>query len=163
MPDLLKKSAVVIAIVALLGGGAALAIASDGGTTSTTSSASKTQYSGGTGCTPGYWKNSTGSWKGTGYSPTDLFDTVFGVKLFPGMTLLEVAGQGGGGFNALGRHAVAALLNSATATIGYEFSTEQVIKLVQEAVATKTSEPIKNAFAAANESGCLLPNDNSKK
>jgi hypothetical protein len=163
MPNLLKKSAAIVAVVALLGGGAALAIASDGGTTLTTSSASKTQYSGGTGCTPGFWKNSTGSWAGTGYSPSDLFDTVFGVNLFPGKTLLQVASTGGGGFEALGRHAVAALLNSGTSTIGFEYSTEQVIKLVQEAVGSNNPEPIKNAFAAANESGCLLPNDNSKK
>src|SRR4051794_7347747 len=125
MFDLFRRIAVIFAALALVAGGATLAIASKGGGTSG-GSAAVTQYSGGTGCTPGYWKNNTGHWTGTGYSPTDLFDTVFGVKLFPGMTLLEVAGQGGNkNGEALGRHAVAALLNSATSTIGYKYSTKQ--------------------------------------
>ena len=37
---------------------------------------------------------------------------------FPGMTLLEVLSQGGGGLNALGRHTVAALLNAASGVSG---------------------------------------------
>jgi hypothetical protein len=164
MFDLFKRFAVIFAVVALVAAGATLAIAAKGGSTSTTANnAATTQYSGGTGCTPGYWKNNPGHWVGTGYSPSDEFDKVFGVTLFPGKTLLEVASTGGGGFEALGRHAVAALLNSATSTIGYKYSTAQVIKYVQEAVATKNPEPIKDALAAANESGCKLPADEASK
>jgi hypothetical protein len=65
------------------------------------------------GCSPGYWKQSQhfGSYP-AGYAPTDLFDTYF-ENAFPGLTLLQVLSQGGGGLKSLGRHAVAALLSSA--------------------------------------------------
>ncbi|MDH3224417.1 MAG: hypothetical protein OEO23_11935, partial [Gemmatimonadota bacterium] len=68
---------------------------------------------GGEGCTPGYWKqpHHFDSW--TGYDPEDLFSSAF-EDAFPGMTLLEVLKQGGGGLKALGRHTVAALLNAAS-------------------------------------------------
>ncbi|MDB4285537.1 VCBS repeat-containing protein [bacterium] len=111
---------------------------------------------GGEGCTPGYWKQTHhfGSWED--YSPGDLFDTVFGVTLFPGMTLLEVLKQGGGQEKALGRHAVAALLNSVNSGVGYDFSAAEVIAMVQDAVATGDFEDIKDMLADENESGCNL-------
>ena len=151
----------MLACLAMIAAGATLAIASKGGTTD--GNAATTQYSGGTGCTPGFWKNSTGAWAGSGYSPSDNFDAVFGITHYGSLTLLEASGLNGGGFNALARHAAAALLNSGTAAIKYEFSTAQVIELVQEAVANNDPEPIKDTLVGANESGCLLRADESEK
>jgi hypothetical protein len=72
------------------------------------------------GCTPGFWKNHVGAWAGTPYEPTDDFDATFGVDYFdPDLTLCEALWNGGGGVNALGRHAVAALLNSAHGVVDY--------------------------------------------
>ena len=70
------------------------------------------QERGGEGCTPGYWKqrHHLGSW--TGYGPGEDYDVVFGVVASFDKTLLEALWQGGGGEKALGRHAVAALLNT---------------------------------------------------
>jgi hypothetical protein len=63
-------------------------------------------------CSHGYWKQSQhfGSW--VGYSPSQLFSSVF-ENAFPGKTLLQVLQQGGGGLNALGRDTVGELLNTA--------------------------------------------------
>ncbi|HSN89020.1 MAG TPA: hypothetical protein VL025_19810, partial [Thermoanaerobaculia bacterium] len=57
------------------------------------------------GCTPGYWKNHTDSWAGTGYSPGQTTGSVFsGASAFPSLasqTLLQSL-QGGGGPGTLG-------------------------------------------------------------
>ena len=113
------------------------------------------------GCTPGFWKNSPGSW--VGYSTTHDFDFVFGVDIFsPNRTLMTALGAGGGGLNALGRHATAALLNAAHDEVDFGLSTSQVIAMVQAAVAPGGDvEGTKNIFAALNERGCPLSNDNS--
>ena len=78
------------------------------------------------GCSPGYWKQSNhfDSYP-AGYSPNDLFDTYF-ENAFPGMTLVQVLSQGGGGLKSLGRHAVAALLSSA-AGLNTGMTTQEVI------------------------------------
>jgi hypothetical protein len=158
MFDLFRRFGLVFACVALVAGGTTLAIAASGGGTTSggTSSASTTQYgTGGQGCTPGYWKQvHPNSW--VTYKPTDLFDTVFGVKLFPGKTLLEVLNLGGGGYEALGRHAVAALLNTANSGVDYGLSSAQVIKLVQEAVKSGDPSPLHTQFEKMNESGCSI-------
>jgi hypothetical protein len=106
------------------------------------------------GCTPGYWKQSQhfGSWKG--YSPNQKFSTVFD-NAFPGKTLLEVLGQGGGGLNALGRHTVAALLD-ASSGIDYGMAAEEVIAKFNAAYPGTDYETLKDQFAAMNERGCPL-------
>jgi hypothetical protein len=65
------------------------------------------------GCTPGYWKQEQhfGNWQAP-YDPSDQFSAHF-ENAFPGLTLLDVLNQGGGGLQALGRHTVAGLLNAA--------------------------------------------------
>jgi hypothetical protein len=81
------------------------------------------------GCTPGFWKNHTSEW--VAYSPTDDFDTVFGVDAFdPNRTLYQALRRGGGGVNALGCHAVAALGKSR-----FGLSTAEVISMTQAAIA----------------------------
>ena len=111
---------------------------------------------GGEGCTPGYWKQAHHFDSWTGYSPTDDYETVFGVDASFDKDLLGALEQGGGGEKALGRHAVAALLNSASGGVSYDYSTGEVIALVQDAYATGDFEGAKNLLAAANESGCPL-------
>jgi hypothetical protein len=109
------------------------------------------------GCTPGYWKQSQhfGSWKG--YSPSQKFSTVF-ENAFPGMTLLQVLQQGGGGLDALGRHTVAALLN-ASSGIDFGLTTAQVIQKFNDVYPGGDYEALKNEFAALNERGCPLGRD----
>ena len=109
---------------------------------------------GGEGCTPGYWKQSQhfDSWP-MAYTPDMLFSAVFD-DAFPGMTLLEVLGQGGGGLKALGRHTVAALLNSGS--VDYDMSTSAVIDAFNDAYASGDYETQKNIFAGYNEQGCPL-------
>jgi hypothetical protein len=112
------------------------------------------------GCTPGYWKQSHhfDSWQG--YSPGDSFETVFGVNAFAGdPTLVQVLGTGGGGVSALGRHAVAALLNARHGGVDSAFTPQQVIDMTRNAILSGSStqiESTKNALAAANERRCPL-------
>ena len=109
---------------------------------------------GGEGCTPGYWKqpHHFGSW--TGYAPDDAFAEVFGVPY--DKTLLGALKTGGGKEKALGRHAVAALLNGASAGVDFAFSAADVIALVQQAWDSGEFEGIKNQLAAENEQHCNL-------
>ena len=110
---------------------------------------------GGEGCTPGYWKQSQhfGNW--TGYTPGQLFSSVFS-DAFPGMTLLQVLGQGGGGLKALGRHTVAALLNAASGGVDSGYTTAEVIAAFNAAYASGSYDALHAEFAAANEQGCPL-------
>jgi hypothetical protein len=111
------------------------------------------------GCTPGYWKQDQHFDSWVGYSPTDSFNTVFGVSgpFANSLTLLDALNAGGGGVNALGRHAVAALLSSASG-IGYGMTPAQVIAKTQAAIngSATVIEGTKNEFAALNEKGCPL-------
>ena len=116
----------------------------------------------GAGCTPGFWKNSVGSWPPTGYSPSQSFNSVFGVVAFtPDITLFTAVGLGKGDKNALARHAVAALLSASHPDVDYGMTAAQVIAAVQGAVASGNYESVKNDLAALNELGCSLANDNS--
>ena len=110
---------------------------------------------GGQGCTPGYWKQSQhfGNW--TGYTPGQQFSSVFS-DAFPGMTLLQVLGQGGGGLKALGRHTVAALLNAANSGVSSGYTTADVIAAFNAAYASGNYDALHAEFAAANEQGCPL-------
>jgi hypothetical protein len=115
----------------------------------------------GDGCTPGFWKNSVGSWP-AGYLPGADFDATFGVNLFsPNISLLSALGLGSGSKNALARHAVAALLNAASDNVDYGMSTAQVIAAVQAAAASGDFESAKNVFEGLNELDCSVSNDNS--
>jgi hypothetical protein len=79
----------------------------------------------GQGCSPGYWKNHTG-WPAP-YAPNQLFSSVF-ENAFPGKTLQQVLGLGGGGLNALGRQTVSALLSAqAFGAANYGMSAADVI------------------------------------
>ena len=106
------------------------------------------------GCTPGYWKNHVDSWNT--YGPSQRFNAfdVFGVG--PDKELLKVLKQGGGHEKALGRHAVAALLNAAHLE-DYEYSVDQVIGMVKAAYTDKYDyEDIKDLLELENEGICPL-------
>ena len=119
---------------------------------------------GGQGCTPGYWRQPHHEFAWTTYATTDLFNDVFSLTAgsdYPGNpTLLDAVGQGGGGYKALGRHAVAALLNASNPDVSYEYSTSEVITIVQDAFNTGSFETAKNLLAGENEMGCPLGNEN---
>jgi hypothetical protein len=103
----------------------------------------------GEGCTPGYWKNHLESWGPTGLSPADDFDATFGVDLFdPDITLEEAVNAKGGGAGRLARHGTAALLSALHPDVGYPYSADEVIALVQAGDA--------DTLAAANELGCPI-------
>ncbi|NNM32713.1 MAG: hypothetical protein HKO53_06585 [Gemmatimonadetes bacterium] len=113
---------------------------------------------GGEGCTPGYWKQDHhfDSWPAP-YMPGTLFSAVFD-DAFPGMTLADVASQGGGQLKALGRHTVAALLNGASSGVSYDLSDGDVIAAFNDAYPGTNGEyeALKNQFEAYNEQGCPL-------
>lgn len=107
---------------------------------------------GGEGCTPGFWKQSQHFSDWTGFAPSDMFTAPGFADAFPGMTLLDVLWQGGGGIKALGRHAVAALLNSTSSGVDYDLTTAQVVQMFNDAYNGVTDiEATKNIFAGYNE------------
>lgn len=109
---------------------------------------------GGEGCTPGFWKQSHHFDSWVGYAPGDEFDVVFGVPY--DVTLLQALSAGGGDEIALGRHAVAALLNAASGDVSYAFTEAEIIALVQDAWATGDFETAKDLLEDENELGCPL-------
>lgn len=113
---------------------------------------------GGEGCTPGYWKqpHHFDSWTAP-YAPDDDFSDYF-ENAFPGMTLLDVLKQGGGGLKALGRHTVAALLNAASPGVDYDLTTADVIMDFNDVFPGTKQEynALKDDFADFNEQGCPL-------
>jgi cysteine-rich repeat protein len=114
------------------------------------------EETGGEGCTPGFWKQPHHLAAWVGYHPDELFDVVFGVDAPGDLTLLETLWQRGGKEKALGRHAVAALLDAASPDVNYYYTAADVIALVQSAYATDDFEGVKNLLEHENESGCPL-------
>jgi hypothetical protein len=115
---------------------------------------------GGQGCTPGYWKqrHHFGDWIDP-YDPDDLFSDHF-EDAFPGRTLVQVLGGGGGGLHALGRHTVAALLNAANPEVGYDLTPQEVINEFNNVYPGSKDdyESLKDWFEDFNEQGCPLNN-----
>lgn len=120
------------------------------------------------GCTPGYWKNHTGSWSGTGYTPGQTAGSVFaGASAFPslaGKTLLQTL-QGGGGPGAEGaakillRAAVAALLNAAHSGVDYPRTTAEILADVNAALSGGNRDAMLSLATALdddNNLGCPL-------
>lgn len=111
------------------------------------------------GFTPGYWKNHLTSWPYL-YTPTARFADVFGVVIpNESLTLQQALNLGGGNFNKIARHGVAALLSAAHPDVAYPYTVEQVIDAVQDAYGGD-----KNAIEAvvmANEIGCPLGGENT--
>ncbi len=108
----------------------------------------------GFGCTPGFWKQKQHLAYWTGFDPSMKFADVFGVSPRKDWTLLEALGVGGGGENALARHAVAALLNAASPRVDYLYTQEQIILMVRTAFLTGHFETVKDGLMVQNETGC---------
>ena len=156
MSKSLTKAVPTLIAVAIVGAGATFAIASGTGDTDGPSAA-QVQYEqppGDQGCTPGFWKNNTNVW--SGYSASDSFNAVFGVSHTPSLTLLQAAELEGGGFNALLRHAAAALLNSSQPLVNYGMTTSQLITAVQGAFASGEPEALKDDLDTLNNAGCSV-------
>jgi len=121
------------------------------------------------GLTPGFWKNHPEVWEG--YSPTDKFADVFGVSITINAgkktantdpTLIEaLAAKGGvnekkGVYDALARHAVAALLNAAHTDVTYPLTATEIINAVNQAIGNADmtdAEPLKNMLDTYNNAG----------
>ena len=112
------------------------------------------------GCSHGYWKNHEDAWEATGYNTTDTFNDIFGCTAFPcDLTLMNALWQGGGGINALGREAVAALLNAAHPGVDYPLTPREVIQKVQLAIEHHDYESTKDELEEYNAyaiGGCPL-------
>jgi hypothetical protein len=117
--------------------------------------AEPTAVGGTEGNTPGFWKQKQHFCYWNCYNTSDRFDTVFGVNAPGNSSLLDALKLGGGGYKALMRHAVAALLNS-TSGMDYAYTTQQVISMVQQAFASGNYEATKNLFQIENEKGSDL-------
>lgn len=121
---------------------------------------------GGEGCTPGFWKNHLDAWALTPYSPDDDFGVVFGTATFSGMTLHQVVSQGGGCKRALGRHAVAAILNASHPDIDYAIPDAgdiiDAVAAVIDGSDCDAIEDLKDILDAFNNAGCGLGNDDRR-
>ena len=101
------------------------------------------------GCTPGFWKNHL---EDLPFSETATLNDLFGTSLPSDLNLSaeEALNAGGGGFNALVRHAVSALANSLTID-DYKYTDAEVIDKFQDAIDDNEYESVKNKFESANE------------
>jgi hypothetical protein len=131
----------------------------------------------GNGCTPGYWRNHANRWAVV--SPAHVFNATFGVGTAQtgygnDFTLGDAIWAGGGGVDALARHATAALLNAyggvpnpiGGATVAYTYTATQVMAMVVNAFAVGTEcdiECTKELFQDANEAGCPLSGTKANK
>jgi len=115
---------------------------------------------GGYGCTPGYWKQDHhfDDWTSP-YDPTDPFSDHF-EDAFPGLTMVQVLNNGGGGLDALGRHTVASLLNAANPEVSFDLTVQEVIDAFNNVYPGSDDdyESLKDQFANFNEQGCPLNN-----
>jgi hypothetical protein len=120
---------------------------------------------GGEGCTPGFWQNWTGAppglqpnaWAKTGYDWQDPFTEPGFVDAFKNASLLDVLELGGGGKRALGRHAVAAVLNAAHPDVDYDLTEAQVVAMFNDVIMNGGDvTALKNLFERLNEQGCPL-------
>lgn len=120
------------------------------------------------GCTPGYWKNHTRSWAGTGLTPGQTVGSVFsGASAFPSLassSLLDAL-QGGGGSGTAGaarillRAAVAALLNAGHPGVEYPRTAAAIVADVNAALASNnrsTMLALAGELDEDNNAGCPL-------
>lgn len=91
------------------------------------------------------------------YQPGWSFNEVFGVQEEPDTTLLAALSSTSSDImSVFRRHAVAALLNAASNHIGFAYTLEEVIAMVQEAYRTGDFQAIKNLLAKENFGDCPL-------
>ncbi len=123
------------------------------------------------GCTPGFWKNSAGSW--VGYSPSQTVGSVFSMPgnlaSLSGDSLMTALNYSGGN-NLLGaarnllRAGVASILNAEHPEVDFPRSAAEVIAEVNAALASGNRNTILSLATALdydNNLGCDLANDSS--
>lgn len=121
------------------------------------------------GLTPGFWKNHPELWEV--YSPGQKWTSVFADPITIDMgkktenldpTLLEVLGAKGGVnegenvYDALARHAVAAILNAAHTDVDYPISTASIVSQVDSVIdngVNTDAEPLKDTLEGYNQLG----------
>ncbi len=120
------------------------------------------------GCTPGYWKNHTGSWPPTGYSTSQHVHSVFSAVnvYYPNLgddSLWQALSYGGGSGNQgaaeiLLRASVAALLNASHPSVSYPRTAADVIADVNAALLQNRDTMLALAaqLDADNNLGCPL-------
>lgn len=115
------------------------------------SAAMATHKKGSEGCTPGYWRNHVGT------ESASLFESVFEDTAVTSATttLQQAASLGGGGLNALVRHAAAAYLNTVN-DVDYLYHSADVVAMFNAANPSGDIEGTKNLFELQNELGCPL-------
>lgn len=72
------------------------------------------------------------------------------------MLLSDAVQLTGGGVNALARHAVAAILNAASADVDYDLTVAEIVELVNAALASGDFEGAKDVLEGFNEQGCSV-------
>ena len=131
-----------------------------------TTTTTTTTPTGNEGCTPGFWKNNADK-KGASqwtdpYDPTDLVSSVFDTASFTSignLTLLQGLQLGGGGANALTRHAIAAVLSAAHPDIDYPLTVDEIVDMVNAAYASgdaDTIESLKDTLDRFNNLNCSI-------
>ena len=108
----------------------------------------------GEGCSHGYWKNHMKTW--VSFKPGDKFGAVFQVDSAGNRSLLDTLKMGGGDAKALGREAVAALLNATHPDVSYFYEAAEIKSIVQNAFTTKDFETAKNLLELRNTADCPL-------
>ncbi|HEY6747612.1 MAG TPA: hypothetical protein VI357_18065 [Mycobacteriales bacterium] len=106
------------------------------------------------GCTPGYWKNHLAAFPAPYTSGTLLGSVFTGLPAsYASLTFQQALNLGGGGLNALLRHAVSALLNASSSEVDYPLTAAEVISLTNAAITSGNYEATKNVFDQYNNLG----------
>jgi hypothetical protein len=103
------------------------------------------------GCTPGFWKNHPEAFPASYTAGTTLGSVFTGLPAeYASLTFAQALALGGGDLNALLRHAVAALLNAASAGVDYPLTAAEVIAQTNAAIASGDYETTKDLFDQYN-------------
>lgn len=108
------------------------------------------------GCDASYWKRNRREWGA--YSPGDRYDAIFGVDASGNKSLMRsLKGHGQhASSKALGREAVAALLNASSPSVNYLFTPGEVIEIVVDAYENRDFDTAWNILREQNSKGCSL-------
>jgi hypothetical protein len=131
------------------------------------------EVTGNQGCTPGFWKNWPQAWCTGKYTPATKFFSVFVVtnkQKVADITMMDAVDLNGGGYNALARHATAAVLDACHTGVAYPYTTAQIKSAVVSMFNTGTAvlgtktyksvDDLKNELERCNQLGCPLGQTN---
>lgn len=109
------------------------------------------------GCSNGYWKDHGKKW-GKSFKNGDRFGAIFQVDSAGNRSLIDSLDIDGGSSKALGREAVAALLNASNPDVHYLYTPAQVKAMVKGAYDTKDFKTATDQLKQQNNCGCPLGN-----